>query len=182
VTANFDGQPAYARLVSSPGTEVSTTIAATPLRVWRLVSDIELMPRLSSELQSVEWLGGDGPRLGAQFVGINRHSAIGEWTTQSEVIEWEAPRVFAWAVGGRERPAAIWRFTLTPMDHGTTLTYRVQLGPGRSGVTLLVDRDPDRETVIVAARLRQFDEAMTATVEGIRTLAEASTADSQSRF
>ncbi|MDT5005880.1 MAG: hypothetical protein QOJ24_3056 [Mycobacterium sp.] len=32
--------------------------------------------------------------------------------------------------------------------------------------------------MIVAARLRQFDEAMTATVAGIKTLAEASTADS----
>ena len=148
-------------------------IAATPVQVWRLVSDIELMPTLSSELQSVEWLDSDGPRLGARFVGTNRHTAIGEWTTQSEVVECEAPRVFAWAVGGRERPAAIWRFTLTPTDAGTTLTYQVQLGPGRSGVTLLVDREPDREPVIVAARLRQFDEAMTATVDGIRTLAEA---------
>ena len=107
---------------------------------------------------------------------------MGEWTTQSEVIEWDAPRAFAWAVGGRERPAAIWRFTLTPTDYGTTLTYRVQLGPGTSGVTLLVGREPDRAQMIVAARLRQFDEAMTATVDGIKTLAEASNADSQGRF
>ncbi len=166
----------------SPATEVSTTIAATPTRVWQLVSDIELMPTLSTELQSVEWLCGDGPGLGAKFVGRNRHSAMGEWTTQSEVIEWDAPRAFAWAVGGRERPAAIWRFTLTPTDYGTTLTYRVQLGPGTSGVTLLVGREPDRAQMIVAARLRQFDEAMTATVHGIKTLAEASNADSQGRF
>jgi uncharacterized membrane protein len=153
-------------------------IAATPMRVWRLVSDIELMPTLSTELQSVEWLGDDGPGVGAKFIGINRHSAMGEWTTQSEVIECDAPWVFAWAVGGRERPAAIWRFILTPTDTGTTLTYRVQLGPGRSGVTLMVGREPDREQTIVAARMRQFDEAMTATVDGIKTLAEASTADS----
>lgn len=157
---------------------MSTTIAATPTRVWRLVSDIELMPTLSNELQSVEWLGGDSPGLGAKFVGRNRHSAMGEWTTQSEVIEWDAPRAFAWAVGGRERPAAVWRFTLSPTDNGTTLTYQVQLGPGTSGVTLLIGRDPDREQMIVAARLRQFDEAMAATVDGIKTLAEASPADS----
>ena len=156
----------------SPGTEVSTTIAAAPVRVWRLVSDIELLPTLSSELQSVEWLDSDGPRLGAHFVGTNRHSAIGEWTTESEVVECEAPRVFAWAVGGRERPAAIWRFTLTPSDNGTTLTYQVQLGPGSSGVTLLVEREPDREQAIVAARIRQFGEAMTATLDGIKALAE----------
>jgi len=117
------------------------------MRVWRLVSDIELMPTLSNEVQSVEWLGGDGPGLGATF-------------------------------GGRERPAAIWRFMLTPTDNGTTLTYRVQLGPGTSGVTLLVGSEPDREQMIVAARLRQFDEAMTATVARIKTRAEASTADS----
>jgi hypothetical protein len=42
----------------------------------------------------------------------------------------------------------------------------------------MVGREPDREQTIVAARLRQFDEAMTATVDGIKTLAEASTADS----
>jgi hypothetical protein len=45
-------------------------------------------------------------------------------------------------------------------------------------VTLLVGREPDREQMIVAARLRQFDEAMTTTVTGIKTLAEASAADS----
>ncbi|HEV8623831.1 MAG TPA: SRPBCC family protein, partial [Acidimicrobiia bacterium] len=55
-----------ARYADKPRVEVRTWIDAPPARVWALVSDIELMPRTSTELQSVEWLDGvTGPRVGA---------------------------------------------------------------------------------------------------------------------
>ena len=43
-----------------PAVAVQTYIEAPPERVWALVSDIYLMPRLSAELREVEWLDGAG--------------------------------------------------------------------------------------------------------------------------
>jgi hypothetical protein len=55
-----------ARYADMPTVEVSTWIEAPPEHVWPLVSDIRLIPGLSRELQSVEWLGGvSQPAVGA---------------------------------------------------------------------------------------------------------------------
>ncbi|MCH7599070.1 MAG: SRPBCC family protein [Myxococcales bacterium] len=97
-----------ARYADHPTVEVSTWIDADPARVWGLVSDIELMPTLSNELQSVEWAEGfDGPRIGARFVGHNQHQAFGQWYTTSEIVSYDEPHEFAWAVGDSEHPSAI---------------------------------------------------------------------------
>ena len=84
----------------APTVEVSTWINAPVERVWELASDITVMPECSPELQRVEWLGGvDKPCLGARFVGHNSHPALGEWSTESEIVEYEPAHVMAWAIG-----------------------------------------------------------------------------------
>lgn len=152
---------------------VSTLIAAPPERVWELVSDISVMPRFSDELQSVAWLDDDAPRLGARFTGANAHPLIGTWQTQSCVVEFDPPRVFAWSVGDPEAPAATWRFDLHGAHPGTRLDYTASIGQGRSGVTMLIEREPQRRAQIVARRLRQFQDGMAATLAGIKGLAES---------
>ena len=88
-----------ARYADKPTVQVQTWIVAPPHRVWEIVSDIELMPTMSQELQSVEWLdGATEPVVGARFVGHSKHEALGEWATTSHVIECEPERVLAWAV------------------------------------------------------------------------------------
>ena len=152
---------------------VSVDISAPPDRVWELVTDITLMPRFSTELLSIAWADGfTAPELGAQFLGTNRHVAIGEWTTRSEIVEFEPPRLFGWAVGDPEKPAAVWQFELSPTSQGTRLSYTARIGPGPSGVSMLIGREPDRAEEIVERRLGQFRAGMRATVEGIRELAE----------
>ena len=80
-----------ARYSDCPTVEVSTWIDADPDRVWGLVSDIQLMPTFSDELQSVEWAdGAAGPRLGAKFVGHNKHDAFGQWSTTSHIVSFDA--------------------------------------------------------------------------------------------
>jgi uncharacterized membrane protein len=156
-----------------PTVEVPIWIAAPPERVWELVSDIELMPRLSDELQSVEWLdGATGPALGARWVGSSKHEALGEWATTSHVVEYEPLRVFAWAVEDLDNPSAIWRFTLEPQDGGTLLREWMQMGPGRSGLSFAIDRMPEKEQEIVFVRMREFENNMGATLEAIKKLAE----------
>ncbi|WP_432187930.1 SRPBCC family protein [Streptomyces sp. Tue6028] len=157
-----------------PTVEVTTWIAATPERVWQLVSDVELMPGMSAELQSVEWLdGATGPAVGARFVGQSRHDSFGEWATTSTVVEAEPGRLFAWAVEDPAHPSAVWRFRLEPKDGGTELTQWMQMGPGRSGLSHAIDAMPEKEQKIVFVRMREFERNMTVTLDHIKNLAEA---------
>ena len=124
-----------------PAVEVYADIAAPIERVWALVSDISLMPAFSTELHSVEWVDGfDEPCLGAQFLGTNRHAAIGVWTTHSHITEFDPPRAFEGAVGDPDGPADVWRFDLASATDGTRLRYTARLGPGKSGVTVMIER------------------------------------------
>lgn len=141
--------------------------------MWPLITDISLLPRFSTELQDVRWVEGcEGPALGARFIGRNHNPVVGEWTTTSQVVEFDPPRVFGWAVGDPELPAATWRFTLTGSATGSLLGYQSRLGPGPSGVTMLIGRQPERAQQIITARLGQFRTNMMATLTGIRDIAE----------
>lgn len=163
-----------ARYADKPTAEAATWIDGTPEAVWPFVSDVQRMPEMSSELQRVEWCGGaTGPKLGGSFVGYSKHDALGEWSTTSFIVEYEEPRVFAWAVADPETPTATWRFTLEPENGGTKLTQWMQMGPARSGLSFAIDRMPDKEQKIVFVRMREFENAMIATVAGIKDRVEA---------
>jgi hypothetical protein len=162
-----------ARYADNPTVEASTWIDNDPARVWGLVSDIQLMPTLSNELQSVEWVdGATGPRVGARFVGHNEHDAFGQWSTTSQVVAYDESREFAWAVGDPEYPSATWRFRLAPRDGGTVLSFWMQMGPGRSGLSVAIDAMPDKEEKIVFVRLREFEAAIDKILAAIKRLAE----------
>ena len=162
-----------ARYADNPTVQVQTWIGASPRRVWELVSDIELMPTMSQELQSVEWLdGASEPAVGAKFIGRSKHESLGEWATTSHVIECEPERVFAWAVEDPANPTAIWRFRLEPKNGGTELSEWMQMGPARSGLSFAIDRMPEKEQKIVFVRMREFEQNMAATLAHIKKLAE----------
>ncbi|HEX3649795.1 MAG TPA: SRPBCC family protein [Pseudonocardiaceae bacterium] len=161
------------RYADSPTTDMKVYVDAPPDRVWGPVTDIHLMPGISNELMAVRWSDGvDGPCLGATFVGRNRHEALGEWETTSYVVDFERPKVFAWAVEDVERPAALWRFTLRPEGAGTIVTQWVRIGPGESGLNIVIDRMPHLEERIVANRLSVFRTGMTANLARIKELSE----------
>ncbi len=152
-------------------------IEAPPERVWSLVSDIFLMPRLSSELQEVAWLDGvtgpaADPAVGRRFTGRSAHPAMGEWETVSTITECDPPRRFAWAVGDPAHPGATWRFTLRPDGEGTLLEQWYQMGPARSGLNVAIDAMPDKEATIVFVRLREHETAMKHNLDAIKAQAE----------
>jgi uncharacterized protein YndB with AHSA1/START domain len=154
-----------ARYRDTPTVEVETFIQAPPAAVWRLISDITLMPSTSPELQRIEWCdGAGGAAVGATFVGHMEHPAIGNWHVTSHIIECDPPSAFAWAVHDPADPAAVWRFTVHPEGSGTRLRESAQLGPGPSGLTEAIERWPDKEQKIVFNRLREFETNMTATL------------------
>lgn len=152
---------------------VGRVVNAPVETVWALITDIALMPRFSGELQRVQWADGfDAPCIGARFVGVNRHPNVGEWTTTSTVVECDRPRIFSWAVGDLRNPAATWQFELTHSGDACAVRYTARIGPGPSGVTMLIERQPDRAARIIADRLGALSSAMAATLAGIAGLAE----------
>lgn len=159
-----------ARFTDHPIVELTTAIAAPPDRVWELVSDINVPAQFQDEFAGAEWLD-PGPALGARFVGRN-HRRGHDWETTSWVVQFEPGRVFGWAVSDRDNPGATWTFRLEPTATGTLLTFHRKLGPGPSGITNAIARDPDREEEIIARRDAEHRRHMQATIEGIRGLAE----------
>jgi hypothetical protein len=167
-------EPAELRYADGPSTEAQLMIDAPPAVVWPLVCDIGVPARFSSEFQGGEWLdGATGPRLGGRFRGRNHHPARGSWETVSTICEFERERVFGWAVGDPGVPAARWRFTLEPAGTGTRISQWMQMGPGESGITELIAQMPDKEHRILQRRLAEHQANMTATLAGIKALAEA---------
>ena len=162
-----------ARYADKPTVQVEIFVKAPAAQVWKIVSDVKLMPTMSTELQAVDWLdGATGPGVGARFVGRSKHDALGDWDTISTVVECVEPDVFAWAVGDPELPTAVWRFNLRAKDGGTVLGEWMQMGPGRSGLSFAIERMPEKEQKIVFVRMREFEANITATLTAIKERAE----------
>lgn len=165
----------YVRLADRPSEAASIEITADADTVWRLVSDIDLPARFSDEYQGGEWLdGADGPALGARFRGHNRRGERA-WTVTCTVTAYEPGRVFEWTVEDPDDPVARWRFSIEPgRDPGVVVLEQwCRMGTAPSGLTMAIDRHPERESQIVAGRMQRHLEAMTATIAGVKQLAEA---------
>ena len=160
------------KYADGPVAQAAVEVAAGIGTVWDLVTDINLPAGYSSEFRGATWLD-DGPRLGARFRGRNRHEALGEWETTSVITSFEPPRRFGWDVGDPDHPAASWRFELEEDGGRTQVRYWARLGPAPSGLTVAITAMPDKEERIIARRLAELEANMTATLAGIKELAEA---------
>jgi hypothetical protein len=161
------------RFADRPTTETDVYVAAPPERVWPLVTEIMTPAKFKTELQEASWVDADGaPRLGARFTGRNFHPARGEWETTSTIVDFEPARRFGWAVGDPDVPSAIWRLELVPEGSGTRLRYWAQMGPGPSGMTVVIEKMPDKEERIIGRRLEEWQANMAATINGIKEMAE----------
>jgi Polyketide cyclase / dehydrase and lipid transport len=162
------------RYADGPTTEAELRVEAPPATIWVLVCDIQTPADFSSEFQEGQWLDGvTGPALGARFRGRNFHEARGTWETVSTICEFEPERVFGWAVGDPDVPAARWRFSLEPAGSGTIIRQWMRMGPGESGISELIAQMPDKEHRILRRRLGEHHANMVATLAGIKARAEA---------
>ncbi len=158
-----------------PSTEVSARLTATPEAVWAVVTDITFPCRFSPELQDVEWVDGDAdspPAVGRRFRGRNVNDGMGEWTTESTVVEVEPLRRFVWDVIVNDETSCRWAFEVDPTSDGVILRQWGRMGPGFNGITMTIDAMPDKEPRIIAGRLEQWREAMSANLAGARSLLE----------
>ena len=141
-------------------------IAAPADHVWELRTDLNAVGQWSPEYQGGEWRdGATGPAVGARFTGRNKREER-EWESMSTVLEVKPGQCFAWAVGNPDHAAATWRFDLVPEGDGTRVRQHVEIGPGSSGLTAVIDQRPDLEKKIVANRIAEHRHNMQATLDG----------------
>lgn len=112
---------------------ISATVdmAATPDRVWAVVSDVKRMPEFSPELRKVI-LVGNKPGLGQRFVGVNRRKAV-VWPTTSKVVRWEPGHAVAWHTA---ESGATWIYEIDPVDVNGAPGSRVTSRRLLSGFTI----------------------------------------------
>lgn len=110
---------------------VTVHMAASPERIWDLVSDVTKIGRYSPETFEAEWLeGATGPAVGARFRGHVKRNGKGPiyWTT-CVVSACEPGREFVFGVGPEGKPLNVWRYVLEPAGDGTDVTESFELTP-----------------------------------------------------
>jgi len=110
---------------------VTVHMAASPEKVWDLVSDVTKIGRYSPETFEAEWLeGATGPAVGAKFRGHVKRNGRGPtyWTTCT-VTTAEPGRAFAFGVGPSDKPLNVWSYELVASGDGTDVTESFNLSP-----------------------------------------------------
>jgi dimethylaniline monooxygenase (N-oxide forming) len=98
-----------------PEDRVASFVAADPLTVWEMVSDITRMGDWSPECYKAMWLG---PKCGkgSVFLGMNKDRGL-TWPSPAIVTESEPGKIYAF----RAASGVIWRYLVSPEDCGTRL-------------------------------------------------------------
>ncbi len=158
-------------LADGPGVTVEVEVKAPPDEVWPYIADINLPARFSDEFQGAEWISEE-PGVGATFLGRNRRDDMPEWEVTCHVVGYEPDHLFAWNSVDADNAAAQWSLELVSLAGATRLRFAMVLGPGPSGLTMIIGQMPDMEAKIIANRQKEQAANMRRCVEGIRDLVE----------
>lgn len=152
---------------SQPSDEASLRIAASPERIYEIVSDITQMGRLSPECTGGRWLGdATGPEAGAQFKGTNKRGLV-RWSTTNTVVRADPGTAFAFDT---KQSGTRWIYELAPDGDGTVVTERREAFAPRPLVakvaaTLLMGG--------IASHDDEMRQGLVATLERLKTVAES---------
>jgi nitroreductase len=155
-------------LADGPGCVVEADIKAPIAQVWDLVTDINFGAQFSAEFVGARWADGvDGPAPGAQFIGSNKHEAIGEWDVRCFINRYQEHSEFGWVTSDADNPGARWLFEMARIAGATRLRYSVTLGPGPSGISHAIASMPDKEPRILRRRIGEHQTSMQAVIDGV---------------
>jgi hypothetical protein len=136
--------------------EVTTDISADSATVFAYVSDLTRGGEWSPECRGGRWTSGDPATVGSVFTATNYREpdvvawapvVRGKWTTECEIVESAAPRVFSWAMrdsGGRAQES-VWSFKVAPTEEGSALTHAFWMGELTEGMRGILAKMSDGE-------------------------------------
>ena len=137
-------------------------IAASPQRVYDLVTDLAAMAEIAEETAALKWRRGSTAEPGAVFRGTNRNGWR-RWTTTCTVTDAEPGRRFAFEVRHTGVPIARWQYDIEADGTGCTVTESTWdrrpswFAPLAGRVTGTPDRD-SRNTRHIEATLKRLKE------------------------
>ena len=113
--------------MAAPLIEQSTEIAATPEKVWSIVSDLKRMGEWSPQCRKVIVRGGT-VKLGAKTINVNKRGLL-VWPTTAKVVRFEPNKQIAYRIAENH---TVWGFEITPTDTGVRLTERREAKNGQT--------------------------------------------------
>jgi hypothetical protein len=112
------------RIMNMTHVQDSATIAADPLTVYAMLTDITRMGEWSPENCGGRWLGqAAGPAAGARFVGRNRKGPL-RWSTVCTVTAADPGHVFAFTVKALGLTVSQWSYVFEDAEGGCVVTER----------------------------------------------------------
>jgi hypothetical protein len=149
---------------------VSRSVAASPERVYDVLSDVSRMGELSPETVRAQWTDeSDVARVGATFRGSNRIGLL-RWSTVPVVTRAEPGRAFGFDVPAPSRTS--WLFELEPSPGGCRVTESMH----RDGAQPMPIRVLQR-LAGVTDRAEHLRAGMTATLERLAAVSESAASD-----
>ena len=147
--------------------EATTTIAADPLKVYALVSDLPRMGEWSPENTGGRWIrGSTGPEVGARFHGNNKRGVL-RWSTTVEVTDATPGKRFAFDVTYGPVPISHWEYAFEPDGAGCRVTESwTERRPGWMRLASI-------PVMAVANRAEHNRRTMEATLAALKVAAEA---------
>ncbi|MGW6441994.1 SRPBCC family protein [Lentzea sp. NPDC055074] len=104
----------------TPDASAHIEVAASPQRVFELVSDLRGLGECAEEYSGGTWLNAPGPRVGARFRGINKRGWR-IWPTTSTVTDCSATR-FAFEVKSLGLAVSRWQYDIEATGEGCRVT------------------------------------------------------------
>lgn len=123
-------------MVAPKSVSVARDVAASPEKVWSLVTDLPRMGEWSPENQGGEWIkGATGAAVGARFKGRNSNGKK-SWSTVVKVNACDAPRKFAFGLMVFGKNWCDWVYEIEPIASGSRVTHSWIDHRGRVGAFL----------------------------------------------
>jgi hypothetical protein len=146
----------------SVSVEVNSTLEA----LWPLMCDPSTPAKFSNELREAKFVGTTVPAKGAVIEGHNGRGDF-EWSTESIVVDCEAPTLFRWATGDFEQPTATWTLEASEAAGTVTLVHSVIFHADRDPLGSAIAKEPERAHAIVDGRMADVLVNMRATIDGM---------------
>lgn len=105
-------------MTEKPKASSTVRIAASPEKVYAMISDLTRMGEWSPEATGGQWAGGaTGPVVGAKFKGDNANGGK-KWKAMSKVTEAAAPTRFTFVNALGPLTISTWSYDISPVDGG----------------------------------------------------------------